>query len=99
MLITFQQNTIICLPIYTATYMMARPPAIGIDLGTTNSCVAVFQAEKRKVEILTNEHGSRVTPSVVAFTKGECLIGEPAVHQAARNPDNTFYGDTFFYLT
>ncbi|MBA3510299.1 molecular chaperone DnaK [Sphingomonas sp.] len=63
---------------------------IGIDLGTTNSCVAVMEAGKPKV--IENSEGSRTTPSVVAFTKdGERLIGQPAKRQAVTNPDNTVF--------
>src|SRR5438067_1442854 len=63
---------------------------IGIDLGTTNSCVAVMEGGKPKV-IETSE-GARTTPSVVAFTKdGERLVGQPAKRQAVTNPDNTVF--------
>lgn len=61
---------------------------IGIDLGTTNSCVAVLQGGQHRV--LENAEGKRTTPSVVAFTKsGELLVGEPAKRQAVTNPKNT----------
>jgi len=63
---------------------------IGIDLGTTNSCVAVMEGGEPKV--LTNAQGSRTTPSVVGFTdKGERLIGQIAKHQQVTNPRNTVY--------
>ncbi len=63
---------------------------IGIDLGTTNSCVAVMEGSKPKV--IENVEGARTTPSVVAFTKdGERLIGQPAKRQAVTNPDNTVF--------
>ena len=61
---------------------------IGIDLGTTNSCVAVMEGGKPVV--ITNTEGVRTTPSVVAFTKtGERLVGEPAKRQAVTNADHT----------
>ncbi len=63
---------------------------IGIDLGTTNSVVAVMEADQPKV--LINASGNRVTPSIVAFTeKGERLVGQPAKHQQITNPKNTVY--------
>src|SRR4051812_12850904 len=63
---------------------------IGIDLGTTNSCVAIMEAGSPKV--LINSSGNRITPSVVAFTdKGERLVGQPAKHQQITNPKNTVY--------
>ncbi|MGE3692727.1 MAG: molecular chaperone DnaK [Novosphingobium sp.] len=63
---------------------------IGIDLGTTNSCVSVMDGGKPKV--IENAEGARTTPSIVAFTKdGERLIGQPAKRQAVTNPDNTIF--------
>ncbi|KAL1481790.1 hypothetical protein MTO96_034186 [Rhipicephalus appendiculatus] len=71
--------------------MAAHPdgPAIGIDLGTTYSCVAIFQ--HGKVEIIANDQGNRTTPSYVAFTETERLIGDPAKAQVALNPENTVF--------
>jgi molecular chaperone DnaK len=69
---------------------MNMAKVIGIDLGTTNSCVAVMEGGKPKV--IENSEGARTTPSVVAFTKdGERLIGQPAKRQAVTNPDNTVF--------
>jgi molecular chaperone DnaK len=63
---------------------------IGIDLGTTNSCVAVMEGSTPKV--IENSEGDRTTPSVVAFTKdGEVLVGQPAKRQAVTNPQHTFH--------
>ena len=62
---------------------------IGIDLGTSNSCVAVMDGGKPKV--LTNEEGSRTTPSVIAYVKDDIMVGNPAKRQAITNPENTIY--------
>ncbi|GLT77987.1 hypothetical protein SLA2020_495390 [Shorea laevis] len=64
-------------------------PAIGIDLGTTYSCVGVWQQDR--VEIIVNDQGNRTTPSVVAFTDNERLVGEAAMNQVARNPANSVF--------
>lgn len=69
--------------------MSAADVAIGIDLGTTYSCVAVWQGDR--VEVIANDQGSRTTPSYVAFTDTERLIGDAAKNQAAMNPKNTVY--------
>ncbi len=63
---------------------------IGIDLGTTNSCVAIMEGKEPRV--IENSEGARTTPSMVAFSKdGERLVGQPAKRQAVTNPDNTLY--------
>lgn len=65
--------------------------SIGIDLGTTNSCVGWYDGSKQTVEICPNEYGQRTVPSYVAFTEQEQLVGEAAVRQQSRNPTNTIY--------
>ena len=69
--------------------MTQKAPAVGIDLGTTYSCVGVFQ--HGKVEIIPNDQGSRTTPSYVAFTDTERLIGDVAKNQVTLNPANTVF--------
>ena len=63
---------------------------IGIDLGTTNSCVAVMDGGEPKV--IENAEGDRTTPSIVAYSSdGETLVGQPAKRQAVTNPNNTLF--------
>jgi molecular chaperone DnaK len=62
---------------------------IGIDLGTTNSCVAVLDGEKTR--IIENAEGDRTTPSIIAYTENEVLVGSPAKRQAVTNPHNTLF--------
>ena len=68
---------------------MAKQWSVGIDLGTTNSCVGVFK--NGKVEIIANDQGNRTNPSYEAFTDTERLIGDPAKNQMAINPKNTIF--------
>lgn len=63
--------------------------AIGIDLGTTYSCVGIWQNER--VQIIANDQGNRTTPSYVGFTETERLIGDAAKNQTAKNPINTVF--------
>ncbi len=63
---------------------------IGIDLGTTNSCVAIMDGSQARV--IENSEGARTTPSIVAFTDDERLVGQPAKRQAVTNPENTVFG-------
>ena len=63
---------------------------IGIDLGTTNSCVAIMDGSQARV--IENAEGARTTPSIVAFTDDERLVGQPAKRQAVTNPENTVFG-------
>ena len=63
---------------------------IGIDLGTTNSCVSIMDGSQPRV--IENSEGARTTPSIVAFTDDERLVGQPAKRQAVTNPDNTIFG-------
>ena len=69
---------------------MSKRRIIGIDLGTTNSCVAILDGDKPKV--IENAEGARTTPSIIAYTDdGEILVGQPAKRQAVTNPDNTLF--------
>ena len=63
---------------------------IGIDLGTTNSCVAIMDGSQPRV--IENAEGARTTPSIVAFSDSEKLVGQPAKRQAVTNPTNTVFG-------
>ena len=63
---------------------------IGIDLGTTNSCVSIMDGSQPRV--IENAEGARTTPSIVAFTENERLVGQPAKRQAVTNPENTVFG-------
>lgn len=69
--------------------MSKKSPAIGIDLGTTYSCVGVWKNDG--VEIIANDQGNRTTPSYVAFTETERMVGDAAKNQCARNPENTVF--------
>ncbi len=65
-------------------------PVVGIDLGTTYSCVGIYK--NGRVEIIPNDQGNRITPSMVAFTdEGERLVGDAAKNQATLNPENTIF--------
>jgi hypothetical protein len=69
-------------------------PSIGIDLGTTYSCAAVWRPSHNRVEVIPNDQGNLTTPSCVAFTDAWRLIGDAAMNQAAMNSVNTVFGKT-----
>lgn len=78
--------------LYLNSTRYASNKIVGVDLGTTNSCVAVVEVDGQEPKIIENAEGSRTTPSVVAFTDdGTKLVGMPAKRQAVTNPENTFY--------
>ncbi|KAM6981067.1 stress-70 protein, mitochondrial [Aplochiton taeniatus] len=86
----FQQDALRTLSRRDYASEAIKGSVIGIDLGTTNSCVAVMEGKQAKV--LENAEGARTTPSVIAFTAdGERLVGMPAKRQSVTNPDNTLY--------
>ncbi|PCI39400.1 MAG: molecular chaperone DnaK [Thiotrichales bacterium] len=64
---------------------------IGIDLGTTNSCVAVIESNGKTAKVIENSEGDRTTPSIVAYTEDETLVGQTAKRQAVTNPENTVF--------
>ncbi|RYR43432.1 hypothetical protein Ahy_A08g039855 isoform A [Arachis hypogaea] len=70
---------------------MANKHAIGIDLGTTYSCVAIWEERNSRAEIIHNDQGNRTTPSFVAFTDSQRLVGDAAKNQASTNPTNTVF--------
>jgi heat shock 70kDa protein 1/2/6/8 len=73
---------------------IGKKVAIGIDLGTTYSCVAVCK-KNGDVHIIVNDYGKRTTPSCVAFKDSERMIGDAAFNMAASNPTNTIFGKSF----
>jgi len=78
--------------LYLNASRYASNKIVGVDLGTTNSCVAVVEVDGQEPKILENAEGSRTTPSIVSFTDdGTKLVGMPAKRQAVTNPENTFY--------
>ena len=85
----FSQNLIVLAEEAKDDKNKVEGPVIGIDLGTTYSCVGIFR--NGSVEIIPNELGNRITPSVVAFTDDDRLVGEAAKNQAALNPKRTIY--------
>ena len=93
-MVSLHQRFILTLHISVRTYRaMANvgggAPAIGIDLGTTYSCVAVWK--HNRIEIIPNDQGNRTTPSCVAFTNTEQLVGDGAKNQITKNPANTLF--------
>ncbi|KAL6275885.1 hypothetical protein ACE6H2_019486 [Prunus campanulata] len=77
--------------------MLSEGPVIGIDLGTAYSCVGVWQ--DGHVEIIANDRGNRMTPSYVAFTEADCLIGDAAKNQITINPINTVFAEAYLGST
>jgi molecular chaperone DnaK (HSP70) len=73
-------------------------PVIGIDLGTSYSRVAIWNAENNRAEIISNEFGNRTTPSFVAFTDSEMFVGDAAKNQPTSNPANTIFGNSSIFI-
>ena len=67
--------------------------AIGINLGTMYSCVAVWQNERIEIILIANDQGNTTTPSYVAFTPAQSLVGDAAMNQVAKNPTNSVFGN------
>ena len=78
--------------------MSSKGIAIGIDLGTTYSCVAAWFDQHNRVEIIPNEQGNKITPSCLAFNDSQVLVGEGAKNQIHRNPTNTIFGKSVSYF-
>ncbi|PWA68993.1 heat shock protein 70 family, peptide-binding domain protein [Artemisia annua] len=70
--------------------------AVGIDLGTTYSCVAAWFDKHNRVEMIPNEQGNKTTPSCVAWDGTQILVGEAAKNQIYKNPKNTVFSEFFF---
>ncbi|GAB1226405.1 hypothetical protein ENUP19_0287G0016 [Entamoeba nuttalli] len=93
-MLTFLFTLLFCLTVFsedTKQEDKVDGPVIGIDLGTTFSAVGIYNGEGKGVEIIVNDQGNRITPSVVAFTDTEILVGEAAKNQIAQNPENTIF--------
>lgn len=89
----------LCLLLWSKMSRRGQANAIGIDLGTTYSCVAAWFDQHNRVEILPNEQGNNTTPSCVACNDTELLVGEGAKNQITRNPTNTVFGKFLWSLT
>lgn len=77
----------------TTKTMAKKYDGPAIDLGTTYSCVAVWQEHNNRTEMIHNDQGNRITPSFVAFRDSKRLLGNAAKNQAASNPTNTIFGN------
>ncbi|GKT29680.1 Endoplasmic reticulum chaperone BiP, partial [Aduncisulcus paluster] len=84
-----RKNILVALVICCVLFVSCHCAAVGIDLGTTYSCVSISRDGQE--DIIINDQGNRITPSYVAFSDGERLVGDAAKNQAASNPENTIY--------